>query len=204
MERQTRANLIFLAILIALSVPPAIILFRKKLDPAARPMYLPDPVHTTLPYMTPGDTPPGVARIVGPLTGRWRRALAGDQSPATGPANAQPVVSADRLLELLSAVRESDSLRIRLVLWDERFGEDPARYRLDLINNPPATGAILLIRTVALPDDVRRELQNGGFVRPPRHVRLLDAALPPSSAGRILTIEHRADPPVTDSVVLRP
>ena len=71
MKKDSKYNLIFLVILLAVMVPGAVMLFRKKLEPTARPMYLPDPVRQTLVYISPYETPPGMTRSSPPHTRDW-------------------------------------------------------------------------------------------------------------------------------------
>jgi hypothetical protein len=63
-RRETRVNLIFLVAFLALSLPGAVILFRKKLDPGAPRMDQPDMMVTRLPYMAPLPAPTGVKWVV--------------------------------------------------------------------------------------------------------------------------------------------
>src|SRR5258705_13554788 len=72
MKRETRANLIFLTAFLALTLPGAVILFKKKLDPRAPAMSMPDYVRRRLPYMAPQlSLAEQVVRFVPDLTGQW-------------------------------------------------------------------------------------------------------------------------------------
>ena len=51
MTKESRLNLIFLTVLLVVLTPGAVILFRKKLEPTVRPMYLPDPVPRAVAYL---------------------------------------------------------------------------------------------------------------------------------------------------------
>src|SRR2546423_11645880 len=70
-KRETGANLIFISVFLCLTIPGAVILFKKKLDPAAPPMFMPDFVRRRLPYMASQLSPEQVARYVPYLTGQW-------------------------------------------------------------------------------------------------------------------------------------
>src|SRR5689334_12049865 len=70
-RRELRANLLFLFGFLALSLPGMILLAKKKMDPAAPPMYFPDPVKRRLPYITPLSVPDEVKRYVPERTGQW-------------------------------------------------------------------------------------------------------------------------------------
>src|SRR5688572_33317835 len=73
MTRETRSNLIFLGIFLAISLPGAVILVKKKMRPGAAPAPLsrPDPVRRQLPYMAPQVTSDKVVRYVPPMTRQW-------------------------------------------------------------------------------------------------------------------------------------
>src|SRR5688500_2684756 len=71
MTRETRLNLIFLAIILAILTPGAVILFRKKLEPTLKPMAMPHAVQREHAYLSPLETPPGKKRVEPPHTARW-------------------------------------------------------------------------------------------------------------------------------------
>src|SRR5439155_25260156 len=71
MTKESRYNLIFLAVLLALMLPGAVILFRKKLEPTLRPMSEPDPVPRTIAYVSNGTVPPGMRRVEPPHLAEW-------------------------------------------------------------------------------------------------------------------------------------
>ena len=72
MTRETRANLVFLALFLAVCLPGAVILFKKKMQPGAVPLGMPDFVRRRLPYLVPLPTPDDqVIRVIPPQTGAW-------------------------------------------------------------------------------------------------------------------------------------
>src|SRR2546421_11761872 len=108
-KRETRLNLWFLIAFMALSLPGGIILFRKKLNPEARPIFMTDEVERRLPYMAPGQTPPGVVRVVPPRTSEFLADLSKRREGRVQPifengAQGQrlPLLSADRQLQAVS------------------------------------------------------------------------------------------------------
>ncbi len=76
MKPETRANLLFLILFLAISVPGAVILVKKKMQAGAAPMSMPDAVLRRLPYMSPLQTPAEVKRFVPARTGEWIATLA--------------------------------------------------------------------------------------------------------------------------------
>ena len=63
MTRETRANLIFLVVILALVTPGGVILFHRKLAPTIKPMGMPEAVSQEIAYLSPLETPPGVIRV---------------------------------------------------------------------------------------------------------------------------------------------
>src|SRR4051812_9783512 len=101
MSKETRFNLIFLAVFLGISLPGAVILFKKKSDPLAGRMSLPDSVRRRLPYMSPLHAPDVVTRYVPPITGEWVTRI----SRAQGGIDEiflrkwRPVISDDRVVQ---------------------------------------------------------------------------------------------------------
>ncbi len=83
----------FLAVLLALMAPGAVILFNKKSIPGERPVGAPDPVRKTTAYMDPYP-PESVQRLAPMKTLDWIAALALGDAPSTAPvAVTRPVDS---------------------------------------------------------------------------------------------------------------
>lgn len=75
MRPEIRNNLIFLALLLALMAPGAVILFNKKSQPGERPIGSPDPVRRTTAYMDPYPAE-SVERLAPLQTLQWVSVLA--------------------------------------------------------------------------------------------------------------------------------
>ena len=167
--RETRFNLIFLAIFLALSLPGAVILVKKKMRPGATPAPLsrPDPVRRELPYMAPQVTSDRVARHIPTLTRQWLIDV--DRSHGGSGEfllrDRQPVVSDDRSLQVLNVT----SSAITLILWEPT--QDPVAE----IDSQPVEKQV---HWVDVPPAVRAELQDGGFVDPPKSILWLRATVP--------------------------
>ena len=63
MTRETRNNLVFLVVVVAMLAPGAVILFKKKMQPTLKPMHLPHAVQRQVAYLSPLETPPGKQRV---------------------------------------------------------------------------------------------------------------------------------------------
>lgn len=79
MSRETRWNLVFLVVIVALVLPGGIKLFMKKLDPDEPAMYLPTPLRAEVAYLDPHPQWRGVKRVVPDEVGSWVRSLARDR-----------------------------------------------------------------------------------------------------------------------------
>jgi len=189
MRSETRANLIFLTIFLAVALPGAVILFIKKLDPAAAPMYLPDPIHQRLPYMAPQWTPDEVTRVIPPITGKWVEQLTGEQGAGSGVALHErlPLISEDRMLQVTAMKYTPSRLIVYTILWDGEEGVDAANYRAAILSaGTTISGRVVAVRKIPMPDAVRKELMNDGYVAPRKWVAWLelqfDGSLPEGSA----------------------
>src|SRR6184192_356162 len=133
MKRETRANLIFLSVFLAISLPGAVILFKKKLDPRAPPMFMPDYVKRRLPYMAPQRTPADqVVRFVPDLTGQWVDQLNqtyGSRGAQVLMNRRQAITSDDHLIQLVSVIRVNSITTVHLIAWDDSYGTDLAQYQ---------------------------------------------------------------------------
>ena len=177
MTRETKANLIFVIVIVAITLPGAVMLFKKKLS-ATRMMYLPDPVKRGLVYMNPMPAPPSVTRVVPPLTAAWVAELGGDRKVG-GPVpmrpasegKSLPVMSQNQVFQVAASAPADDHWRLWLLAWDPRLSPEPGRLsvRANLINGP-ATGTVESAEGIVLPPSIRKELQEFGFTRPPDRV----------------------------------
>ena len=189
MKTETRANLIFIIIFLAVALPGAVILFIKKLDPAAAPMYLPDPIHQRLPYMAPQWTPDEVTRVIPPTTGKWVEQLTGEQGAGSGVRLHErlPLLSEDRMFQVTTMKYTPAGLTVYAILWDGEDGLNAADYRVAISSaGTTIPGRIIVVRKISMPDAVRKELMNGGYVAPRQWVAWLelqfDGPLPEASS----------------------
>ncbi len=168
MTRETRANLIFLAIFLAISLPGAILLVKKKTESGAPAMSMPDFVRQRLPYMAPQRTPDSVLRIVPELTGQWVEAMNREQGggPAVLMNGHVPLISDDRAIQIVSIRKDG----VFLLVWDEdatveKIWAESSGTRLD--------AQVALMRKLAVPESVRKELMYAGLIKPPHQVAWL-------------------------------
>jgi hypothetical protein len=172
MKRDTRANLIFLTAFLALTLPGAVILFKKKLDPRAPAMFMPDYVRRRLPYMAPQLSPEQVVRFVPDLTGQWVTQLnhehgGGAQVLMNGH---QAITTDDHLIQVVSIAPGI----LNLVAWDDRYSADPQRYSISLMfGATTVAGQVQSAEKIPLPADIKRELMDAGVIRPPAAIAFL-------------------------------
>src|SRR4051812_6702875 len=179
MRRETRANLLFLLIFLGISLPGAVILFKKKLDPTATPLGMPDFVRKRLPYMVPLPTPDDqVLRVVPPLTGEWVAGLARDRAGGAavltrGPL---PVTSRDRIVQLVAMTEEKAAATTAYLLaWEGGYGEEAARYRVTATSaGETIPGRVVSATAISMPTPVKRELMSGGYIKPSANVTWIE------------------------------
>ena len=197
MRRETRVNLIFLTVFLAISLPGALILVHKKLQPGAPRMDQPDPIVTRLPYMTPLPAPPGVKWIVPDQAQAWLQQLTKDRtgSPqvlSSAPPGPQwePVISEDHLVQVIAATSVGDATRVVVLLWKGDLDSSPPHYHVTIDSTP---AQVIGVSEIELPPEVRRELVRLDYVRPPQRVIWLETSSPrklASGTTATLTIQY--------------
>lgn len=169
MDRETRWNLWFLIILVILLTPGAVMLVRKKIDPAAKPMYLPDAMPRQAAYNDAIQTNPRVERALPPQTVQWVQTLAQQHWPrvkTVGPVTLHGgVISIRRYFEVVtSAVDDQGILRLGVVTWDPAMTGQPSALQFAVDGQALK---ISVFNSHAVPKEVRKELQGLRFVDPP-------------------------------------
>ncbi|HEY7117562.1 MAG TPA: hypothetical protein VH475_13320 [Tepidisphaeraceae bacterium] len=184
MKPETRANLFFLCIFLAVSLPGAVILFKKKLDPSAPPMWMPEGIRQRLPYMAPQATPGvEVTRVIPDKTARWVEQLNRARGGGDGVLMHQrePVTSDDHVLQVTGVTgppqqqEQGGATTVSLIAWDGGFGTDAGRYRVtaSMGGGAGVPGQVLAAEAIPLPEEIRRELMYGGYIQPPHTVTWL-------------------------------
>lgn len=181
MKRETRANWWFIVIFLLVSLPGAVILFIKKLDPSSARFDQPEEMLTSLPYMAPLPVPIGTKWIVPPRTLAWLRRLAKSHGASEvvsavppGP-EWEPVISSDHVLQLMIIKQQPNYEGYALLIWDGSLPLEPAAYQATTEMPDRTVGGhvhldVSNIESIFVPEDVRRELIGLGFVKPPARV----------------------------------
>jgi len=180
MQKETKSNLIFLIILLIVMIPGGVILVRKKLDPTSSKMGEPDPVRRSTAYVDPFEFPDDFRRLVPPGTEDWVATLVPThlaRPPATAPSdNGKPVVSEQRMFEVLSFTRNSTGIKASVLVWHLPGNKPPT-----LVKAKAAAGKQVLdamevkIVPVEIPASVRKELRLSGYIRPPSQAAIVTA-----------------------------
>lgn len=175
MSRETRANLIFLAVFVALCLPGAIKIFQKKMQPGAKPIDMRDPVRRSLPYMDPQPTPDTFPRVEPAETRIWVNGLASEIAGADlrRIRGMLPHISDNRRFELLYMVQHEGHCRAGLLVWDSPLAAATDTQAAALVEGSLRQARIVRTLSRDLPPIVRKELQDAGFIDPPRRVSLL-------------------------------
>lgn len=206
--KETRANLWFLTIFLALTLPGGVILFKKKLDPSSHLMYMPDSPRHRLPYNSPEEAG-DLKRYVPEKTGEWVTELAGRHGYTSVLSRDRlPVMLGGRRWQLIGTRAEEGGTRADLLLW----GGEPPNLAVEwsVTEGAGATpGRAEAAEPLVIPEAVRKELVKGGFPKPPKEaswVRVVFPGLTPSSSSRAdARIEMRETTPTgirSDSVPL--
>jgi hypothetical protein len=192
MRRETRLNLIFLTLFLAVSLPGAVILVKKKLQPGARDFSLPDHVRQTISYTSPDIVPERIKRVVPPGLNEWKQSIVPEATkirfvPAQSPdALGLPAVSEDRSFEVLGIAPVETHLTgevLYLLIWAKDLAEDAKNFRVAvsrtdegaLAETPLAPSSVA---AVEIPSPQRRKLIDFGHVDPPKSIVFMRFELP--------------------------
>ena len=211
MKRETRANLIFIGLFLSLSLPGAVILFKKKLDPTASRMGMPEAVRRRMPYMVPMELPDTqVLRVVPALSEAWvaglnRERAGGAAVLMRGPL---PVTSADRVVQVAAARDDAGGgATMFLLAWEGPYGPRAEGYRIlaTTAGGESFEGRVNKAESVPMPRQVRRELMQAGYVKPAENVTWVEVRFdaPVLSKAPLvlkLTYDAGAGEPVATSV----
>jgi hypothetical protein len=180
-KRETRANVIFLTVFLALCIPGATILFIKQLRPGAPRLAQPDAVLRQLPYMASLPVPPGTRWIVPGRTRDWleeqRHARMGTHAMLSanppGP-DWEPVISSDHKLQVVALINGPSTTSVDMILWDSKLRGNVELYSISIRGTsppfPPVLGRIEGVEQLTVPQEVRRELVDLGYTHPPTRV----------------------------------
>jgi len=211
-KHDTRINIWFLAIFLAICLPGAVILFRKKLNPNARPIFMSDEMEHRLPYMAPGPTPPGRVRVVPPGTWAFLQKLVSQktgekQVASESAANGEPtpILSKDRQLQVVAVRKSGDKAIVDLVSWDGGSSEGAAKYSASVeAGNHSEEAKVTAVEAVPLDESVRRDLMNFGEIIPPKRIVWIDMdftlTIEITSDATIIVTDARASGPVKQRV----
>ena len=196
MTRETRLNLIVLAVVVAILAPGGVILFRKKLQPTIKPMAAPHAVQREHAYLSRLEAPPGLKRTEPPHTARWiegvvrqrigdARALneAGRTISRPTDSDGLPLVSEKRTFQVVAAEPSEGEVRAWVMVWDREATPD-ATWSVNKAAEQPEVRAVVTA-AVEVPPLVREELGETGVLRPPRAVIWHELVLPAAATGPI-------------------
>ncbi|MCS7033852.1 MAG: hypothetical protein NZ561_07635 [Phycisphaerae bacterium] len=186
MSREARANLIFLGLFLLISAPGVAMLVKKKMEAGRAPAWLPVPARQSVVYMDPIDAPPTLRRLTPALTASWVADLTRLRiGPTTLPSRSgadgapEPVMSEQRLAQLLAFEPAAQYPRLALLLWNLPRDAQAAQISLRLQHD----SQVIVLQNVTtesieLPPAVKRDLQDSGIPAPPLRVWWVCADLP--------------------------
>jgi hypothetical protein len=186
MARETRANLIFLGLFLAVALPGAVMLFKKMQDPMAKRMALPDSVRRRVVYMAPLNAPAVVTRFEPPVTAAWVAGVAREQGGIAEVLSERwrPVTSDDHVVQVVGIQNGTSGATVYLIDWEGGAAEYSVR-----VDGAGGAGQVRAVKAVPIPISVRREIMDGGYIRPPAAVNWVEVTFAGKlEAGRPVTI----------------
>jgi hypothetical protein len=188
MTRETRYNLIFLAVILLLLVPGAVLLFISRLhQTAARPMSAPVPAPRTIAYMSPNAIPPGMHRVAPPHTLHWVQSVARDKVGAgawdallcpTGEDDL-PLMSARHAFQVIAMRRDHSDLAVWVMFWNKAPSENQQIWTLGADNMPLVLADS---QNIPIPHLVRDEMGENQIFIPPKNALVQKILVPQQSA----------------------
>jgi hypothetical protein len=203
--KETRANLLFLAIFLAISLPGGVILFKKKLDPSLPPSYMPERTRQALPYNSPEEAP-DLKRYVPDKTGTWVTSLARQHGYADVLIRDRlPVMLGERRWQLIGTHSDNNGTRADLLQWGSEQPGSTAEWSATQ-DQTDVQGKVDASQPLAIPEPVRKELVYGGYPKPPKEatwVSVLFPGLTSPKPGTMIHLRHTTHGRIrTDSVPL--
>ncbi len=212
MKRDARANLIFLGVLLALVLPGGIILFKRKVDPAAPPLFMPDFVRRRLPYMASQMSPEtAVTRYVPELTGQWVETINRERGGGAEVLldGRRAIISDDRLIQVISIKQgAAGGTAVGLLVWDIAHDGDPSHYGITAsVGGKEFAGTLAKSERVAMPLPVKKELMYSGVIEPPATVTWLcvefEGAIQRAAPWTLRVVYNDGQaPPVSSAITL--
>jgi hypothetical protein len=180
MNKETKYNLIFLAIIMAIVTPGMVMLFIKKMQPGAKPITMRDPVRKVAVYVDPMDLPGSMKRVVTPEAAEWVRSLtpAGENPTVRSETTPPPTmtwVSNNRKFELLAVGGHPRGTQAYLLIWAPNTSAEEGNLETywDLGDNKRGTAVQSRIQHFKVPEDVRKSFVDLGYSKPVKDVTLL-------------------------------
>lgn len=176
MKRETRANLIFLAVLACLMGPPIGITIAKRWGTPGR-LIEPPQVRDRLAFLdrTAGLSAGGLSRVVPPQTGAYVAQLT-DRVVAiqrglkslVGDGRFAPIMSDALNLQWVAEGAHEGKFRVLIIAWSGKLLPLPSYYKLAGTRaGQPVPAAMESFETQNMPIELRRELQSYGYILPP-------------------------------------
>lgn len=223
MSRETRVNLILLAVLVVAMAPGGYILFKKKIDPTARPMNRPDFARRHLVFIDPTPAPRDLPRLMPSMTATWvsdlaRREMASGMltlPPAQEETDAEPspplpIMSERRLAQVVSVRGYADGFDLGLLVWNLPRGTKSASLSAEISGGAEADesdSSVIASQTLTLPAAIKRDLQQSGLPAPPQQVLWAITRITGASASGPITLSIDVDADgirLTDTVSFDP
>lgn len=184
MNTETKHNLIFLVIALAVMTPGFVMLFKKKMEPGAKPITMRDPVRKVAAYVDPIELPDTMARVVPDAAARWVRTLtpAGANPTVrteTERSPQQPWVSKSRKFELIVLGTHPQGTQATILVWDSKASAQDGNFSTywDLPGRK-VDGSMKRVERLTVPEDVVKAFLELGYNKPSREVTMIQVVYP--------------------------
>ena len=175
MKRETRANLIFIVVLLALMTPGVTMTLIRRWKEPGRTL-MPPPIREALAYIDrtagpakhmPRVVPPRLGSFVAQVTDRLIRMQSGLTS-FVGDGKFAPVMSDDVMLQAVAAGAHDEKYRVALIAWSGDFVPVQKLFRFEgTRDGATVPGTMESYEQQNMPIELRTELQSYGYILPP-------------------------------------
>ena len=181
MKKESKANLIFVSLLVCSMIPGIFMLVRKKLNGDMTSAALPDPVPFAVAYNQPPPFPPSLPRREPPVVREWVARLTqekvGIDVSLMRSATGGPVVSDGYLTQSIAVdgglpTGHGGSIKLWLLIWRESPAITASDPVLSPVSYPENAARVISLEQLPVPKDVRHALQGVGYIDPPQKIWL--------------------------------
>jgi hypothetical protein len=213
MSRETRANLIFISVLILLMAPPITMTLIKRWKEPGRNL-MPPPIRGSLTYIDrtagvakhmPRVVPPRLGRFVVTVAERLMRLQPGLVS-RVGDGRFAPIMSEQLYLQAIAEGAHEAKYRVALIGWAGDFIPIESMYKFTGTRRDGTvhSGRLESYEMQNMPIELRKELQEHGYILPPDGLIWMIVTFDGERPVDSISMEYRSDrTSLVDTIRLR-